>query len=475
MRRFLYFLGFTGCLLAAFAFAAAWLLLPPEIQVPQKQDRIISNITIWNPGEAPIEDQSIIIVDGMIVEIRDARPDDPEPLCEGCYVMPGLIDAHIHTPPQLAIGNQKLFSLLYLKYGVTSVRDLGQLDKSLPKLMRDIQNGKTAGPRMYRCGPVLDGMPASFSGAMSVQTAEEATRLVAELASEGVSCIKTYDRLPAEAFRAARDEASKQGLPLIGHTPHSVKLSDVRNFEIAHFTGIPYLEDDPPEGFAYLSQDLINMTEDEIVRVISLMQQNNLSILPTNTNTLARLTVSDRERFPPTQGLRHLPAFWQRAWPGIVSHPETETVIQADLMASPIGLAFMRRAKEAGIDVLAGTDVIMPYVIPGESLHLQIGMMATAFEDTESALVAATQINGKHVDDGKIGRIKTGAYADLLFFEDNPRRNLDSVRYWSRLMVDGRLYYREDLDNAIAKYDRHFNGIIYSSLMNFVYSLMSDE
>jgi len=251
----------------------------------------------------------------------------------------------IHTPPQLAIGNQKLFSLLYLQYGVTTVRDLGQLDNSLPKLMRKIQDGKIPGPRMYRCGPVLDGTPASFSGAISIKTSEEARSKVVELANDGVSCIKTYDRLPSEAFRAASDAASKRSLPLVGHTPHSIKLSDIRNFEIAHFTGIPYLENDPPDGRAYLSQDLIDMTDEDIENVISLMRQNNLSILPTNANNLARLTVSAPERFPATTGLRHLPAFWQQAWPGIVSHPETKAEIEADLMASPIGLSFMRRAR----------------------------------------------------------------------------------------------------------------------------------
>lgn len=203
--------------------------------------------------------------------------------------MPGLIDAHIHTPPKLAIGNQRLFSLLYLQYGVTTVRDLGQLDDSLPKLMRNIDTGKFPGPRMYRCGPVLDGTPASFQGALSIQTATEATQTVATLAAEGVSCIKTYDRLPAEAFIAASKEAKKRALPLMGHTPHSVKLTDIDNFEIAHFTGVPYLEDAPPEGRAYLSQDLIDMTDEDVADVIALMKQNNLSILPTNANTLALL------------------------------------------------------------------------------------------------------------------------------------------------------------------------------------------
>ena len=53
--------------------------------------------------------------------------------------MPGLIDAHVHTPPKLAIGNQRLFALLYLAYGVTSVRDMGQTDDSIAALQADDQ------------------------------------------------------------------------------------------------------------------------------------------------------------------------------------------------------------------------------------------------------------------------------------------------------------------------------------------------
>ena len=475
MRKWLHILFGASGLFALLAAALFWRLLPPKIKAPDQQDRIISNITIWNPGGAPGENQSIVISDGLITDIRATKADDPEPLCNNCYVMPGLIDAHIHTPPKLAIGNQRLFSLLYLQYGVTTVRDLGQLDDSLPILMRNIDTGKFPGPRMYRCGPVLDGTPASFQGALSIQTATEATQTVATLAAEGVSCIKTYDRLPAEAFIAASKEAKKRGLPLMGHTPHSVKLTDIDNFEIAHFTGVPYLEDAPPEGRAYLSQDLIDMTDEDVADVIALMKQNNLSILPTNANTLARLTISAPQRFPATQGLRHLPAFWQRAWPGIVSHPETEAEIEAELMASPVGLAFMQRARNAGIDVLAGTDVIMPYVIPGESLHLQLGLMADAFESEEIALIAATQINGKHVDNGKVGRINVGAYADLIIFRNDPRQNLSRVRDWSFLITNGRLYTRADIDEAVARYNRHFNGVIYSSVMNFAYSLLSDD
>ena len=475
MRKVLLVLG-SGAVSLLIALAIlTWLLMPPSLKAPAQQDRIISNVTIWNPGETPTEHKSIVIADGLIMEIRDTREDDPEPLCSECYVMPGLIDAHIHTPPRLAIGNQRLFSLLYLKYGITAVRDLGQLDDSLPSLVARIKDGKIPGPRMYRCGPALDGTPAAFQGAVSLRTKDEGINKVAELASEGVDCIKVYDNLPPEAFIGVAAEANRQNLPLVGHTPHGVKLSQVRNFEIAHYTGVPYLQNDPPEGFAYLSQDLIDMTDQDTTNIITLMKEHNLSILPTNANVLARLTVPAADRFPASEGLKHLPSFWQKAWPNIVSHPETDEAIQTDFNAVPVALTFNRKAREAGVDVLIGTDVVMPYVIPGESLHLQIKMMADAFQSHEDALQAATHINGRHIDQGMVGRVQAGAYADLLIFEKDPRQDLSVIRNWTLLMSNGRLYERAFLDKAVAKYEQHFNGRLYTSVMNFIYAIIARE
>jgi dihydroorotase-like cyclic amidohydrolase len=235
-----------GALVLAFL-TSVWMLLPPEVPVPQRSDRMISGVAVWNPGEPLQPDQTIIVKAGRIAEIRPSRPEDDPPICPGCIAMPGLIDAHVHTPPQLAIGNQRLFSLLYLKYGVTSVRDLGQTDDSIAGLQADIEDGQIAGPRMYRCGPVLDGERPSWPSALRIVDGPQAISAVKTFKAGGASCIKAYTGLSEEAFRAAAAEARRQGLPLLGHTPHAVNLRDVSGFEVQHLNGIPYLHKPPPE------------------------------------------------------------------------------------------------------------------------------------------------------------------------------------------------------------------------------------
>ncbi|WP_418152757.1 amidohydrolase family protein [Litorimonas sp. RW-G-Af-16] len=448
---------------------------PPKLIIPEKTDLILSNLTIWNPGLDFVSGQTLEISDGIITNIEPSKSDVSGSICTGCYAMPGLIDAHIHTPPSIAIGNRELFSLLYLQNGVTAVRDLGQFDDDLPKLIRRIESGKLAGPRMYRCGRILDGDPPSVPGAILVESAEDGKRTVAKHASQGVDCIKVYGNLSPDAFQGVSEEANLIGLPLIGHTPNSISFGDIKNFESQHYTGIPYLIKPAPIGRAYKNQDLIDMTESDINDVLNVMVMNNISFLPTNANLMSRLTVSDIERFPPSEGFKHLPEFWEIAWPSIVSHPETEAEIQTELEARAYALSFIRKANESGIDVLVGTDVIMPYVIPGEAMHQQLEIMSQALGSNEKALQAATHVNGKHIDPGKIGQIATGAYADILLFKNNPRHDLATIKNWDYAIVDGRVYSRKDVDAAVEKFDKHFRGALYSRVMNAAYKVIAGE
>jgi len=95
LRKFLYILFGVSSLLALSAAVLFWLLLPPKIKVPDQQDRIISNVTIWNPGGAPVENQSIVISDGLISDIRATKADEFKSLI--C-----LVRIHIRTEVKLS-------------------------------------------------------------------------------------------------------------------------------------------------------------------------------------------------------------------------------------------------------------------------------------------------------------------------------------------------------------------------------------
>ena len=71
----------------------------------------------------------------------------------GLYLMPGLVDAHVHyyDPP--------VFGRLLIANGVVLVRDMGLPTDTILKVRDALNRGETLGPEMVATGSVLDGSP----------------------------------------------------------------------------------------------------------------------------------------------------------------------------------------------------------------------------------------------------------------------------------------------------------------------------
>jgi imidazolonepropionase-like amidohydrolase len=468
-------------LLSVAAIALALLLLlerlsPAVLPVPPRADVVLAGITVINPGVERLPDHSIVVREGRIVEVRPTRPGDPAPPCSGCYAIPGLIDAHVHTPPRVALGNQELFSLLYLAHGVTTVRDVGASEDSVARLASRLNAGELVGPRMARCGPVLDGDPPGWPMATVVTDAESGAAIVDHLAAEGVDCIKVYNEMQPDAFAAIAAAARRHSLPLVGHIPHAVGLARVSDFEAQHMTGVPYLSRPrPPTGWDLRDEDVLLLSDEEIDAALRVARSRGVSFTPTLANFTLRLTASDPERFPPTRAAGFLPEYWAGAWDLVAGHPTTPESIERRLETQPSMRALVRRAHELDIDVLAGTDTIMPWVVPGESLHLELAALSEALGSPEAALAAATTVNGRHVAPGEIGSIAPGTRADLLLLPEDPTTDLAALADWRVLFADGRRYDRTTVDGWLERYRRHFRGDLYRAVVGTAVSLVVDR
>jgi imidazolonepropionase-like amidohydrolase len=468
-------------LLSAGAIALALLFLlerlsPAALPVPPQADVVISGVTVINPGVERLTDHSIVVRDGRILELRPRRQDDPSPLCSGCYAIPGLIDAHVHTPPRVALGNQELFSLLYLAHGVTTVRDVGASEGSVAELAARLNAGELVGPRMARCGPVLDGDPPGWPIATVVSGAESGAAIVDQLAEAGVDCIKVYNEMQPDAFAAIAAAAKRRALPLVGHVPHAVGLEQVSDFEAQHMTGVPYLSRPrPPLGWDLRDEDVLLLSDQEIDAALRVARRQRVSFTPTLANFTLRLIASDPERFPPTTGSRLLPEYWAGAWDLIAGHPSTQEAIERRLETQPSMRALVRRAHQHGIDILAGTDTIMPWVVPGESLHLEMAALSEALGSAEAALAAATTVNGRHIAPGEIGAIAAGTQADLLLTTRDPTEQLAALTDWRVVFADGRRYDRTTVDAWLERYRLHFRGGLYRAVVGTAVSFVVDQ
>lgn len=130
---------------------------PPRTEVPP-QGAVLAGVTVVNPGLDRRTDQTLVVSGDRITSITagPAAPGSSEAeRYSGGYVLPGLIEMHIHFPPP----QRELAHLLLLAHGVTSAREAGDADGTTWRARRRVQAGQMPGPRLFVCGPVLDGDP----------------------------------------------------------------------------------------------------------------------------------------------------------------------------------------------------------------------------------------------------------------------------------------------------------------------------
>src|SRR5215467_7654203 len=98
---------------------------PPRASV---QGRFrLGGLTVINPMHDRRSGATLALADGAISEISDGSSEAIADFA-GCFALPGLIDMHVHLPPDNALKLTSGAALSYLVHGVTTVREAGDLD-----------------------------------------------------------------------------------------------------------------------------------------------------------------------------------------------------------------------------------------------------------------------------------------------------------------------------------------------------------
>jgi adenine deaminase len=132
MRRFFRGLLLTGLVLAIGIVGLAIVWWPPSLLRVSEKGAVLADVTVINPSRDRRVHQTVTIHGSTIASIADFRSSSetfPQTQrCAGAYVLPGQIDMHVHHPPPPPLGDPIGFPqyvLLFLAYGVTTVRDAG--------------------------------------------------------------------------------------------------------------------------------------------------------------------------------------------------------------------------------------------------------------------------------------------------------------------------------------------------------------
>jgi imidazolonepropionase-like amidohydrolase len=124
------------------------------------------------------------------------------------------------------------------------------------------------------------------------------------------------------------------------------------------------------------------------------------------------------------------------------------------------GLARLSRRLEemvsplhrGGVDFLAGTDLIRPYIFPGFSLHDELALLVKAGLTPMEALQAATRNPAMFLGKlNELGTIQEGKLADLVLLDANPLEDIHNTQKIRAVILNGRLLDRGELDKLLTQ------------------------
>lgn len=437
-------------ILAATAFAC---LTGASASAQAPTRTIIQNVNIVTLDErGVIEGGAIVVRNGHIESILRAGQHAPRGATvidgQGGYLIPGLIDAHVHYNTETELAG-------YLRYGVTTVLSLGTPSDQIESLLnarRRQANDEFVGAHLYATGQAV-------ANHVQLRTAPEVEPfLTTMLDGEHLDYIKTYNEIPQDVFDAVVAGARRRGVGVFGHMPRQFApeytlthgLNVVAHMEEFFFTTFQGPRDRDLDA---LSPD---WTPDyaRIDPILDLAAANDVAIIP---DLVASFTFqnlwADEERVlaepemnyfsaEDADGIRHFN----------YSHRDNiERRMLREQIKYPLIRTMTYRAQQRGVLLLAGTDAPIPGVFPGRSLHEELRLMAAAGLTREQALRTATINNGtavrRWVDHNTcIGVIQPACEADLVLLRGNPLEDIRQTQAIVGVMEDGRWHTPEELE-----------------------------
>lgn len=437
---------------------------------------VITHVTVINPGTASVQAEKTVVVDGdhirSVADSSSFRMPETARVIDGSgkYLIPGLWDMHVHTAfGDWFPGGRDIILPLFIANGVTGVRDMGG---DLPVLLpwrKQIANGEIVGPRMIVSGPMLDGyLPdhkLRFPSSVPITTPESAVAAVDSLKQQGADFIKVQSVISHDAYLAAAVEAHKQNIPIVGHVPDKVRISETITAgqkSIEHlmgiFEGCSTEEDKFIRGEGNLKLMLTTQDQKRCDELIKSLAQAQTWQCPTLAWQRGGTFLDQRDlKHQPLD--KYVPAYWRE-----VTWKRFTDEMMPDLLHDPLALRqeyfadnlkMVGRMHRAGVLFLAGTDSAPGvYIMPGFSLHDELANFVEAGFTPMEALQTATSNPAKFFEKQALGSIEAGKIADLVLLNANPLDDIHNTQKIEGVVANGRLFDRAALDKLLAQVEQ---------------------
>lgn len=429
----------------------------------------IRDVTVIDGSGAPAFGPVNIYIKGNRIDriaaidaiARNRQPDEKSPAKEakqpdrviegkGMYVLPGLIDVHIHINESKSVPAEYIYKLL-LGHGVTTIRAFNVGREELKEMVAEkkkIASNQIVAPRMY-VYPFWGrgGDDPRYSNP------DGARQIVDEWHAAGVDGVKVIGKpgLWPDVFHAIADEARKNGMGVAVHIAqdgvypmNAVKVAEEGASTIEHHYGYPEssfttetIQDLPPNynyssepdrfletGRAWLQADLKKLHGDVIHSLLETMHRTGFIMVPTFSIYEANRDVTRAANLPWHPAFT-LPAVMDSFLPNPAHHAsyfyEWTSNKEADwARAYRRWMEFVNDYKNQGGVVAVGSDSGFLFSLWGFGTIRELEMLEEAGFSPLEAIHAATENGAKVVKNPELGLVRAGYLADLVVLTDNP-------------------------------------------------------
>lgn len=371
--------------------------------------------------------------------------------CENKWLIPGLIDMHVHI--------KKHFANYFTAAGVTTVRNTAGSVIELKPFME--AKADAPEPRVISADRMIDGPPGLWGDDspynINVDNPLLAQKEVARQVELGADFIKTYGWLESEMMKAVVDEARKYGKEVSTDIIYSKKLNALDVAEMGvdwleHASGI--IQAIYPEWTMSADQkvwDSIAWDEPDSAKIEAICHQlleHDIKLCPTMV-LYDQMRRAENYWKPNHEVITHMEkgsyflANWQSA--AQAKQGQTSFGIQTK-MIQKIAYTYF---KMGGI-VVPGTDTPAGiFTYPGFALHRELQLFVEAGFTPLEALQQATMNASKLLKIDQLGMLKENYIADIVILNADPLVNIEHTMDIDAVIKGGKHYNRAQLLDQI--------------------------
>ncbi|HYC61796.1 MAG TPA: subclass B3 metallo-beta-lactamase [Thermoanaerobaculia bacterium] len=424
---------------------------------------VLHNATVIDgTGAAARSGMDVIMRGEKIVDVVAANvaqhPDGAHVIdATGKFVIPGLVDMHAHLllhpwneqgeiEPRYDRESAREHLRLFLRFGVTTVRDPGAETADAVLLRNLVRDRKVTGPTIFTAGRILTSSNFNPEPFVIVRDEDAVRGEIRWQANAGVDAIKVYSSMPPELVKVAIDEAHRHELPLIGHLQRTTWTEAAR-------LGIDGLEHAAPWSDVYIPASareaapggmlarvhwLEHLDEKAIDAMVAALAEHRVAVDPTLMAMHTKFFKQDSPDFA------LVPEKVRKGWPaGDFTKEWTREQYARAQRSWPTLLRLTKKMYDAGVHLVAGTDTPTPWIVPGASLHDELRLFADAGIPPHAILRMATFDAARALRREKeFGSIAPGLRADLIVLSKDPLASIANTRAIEHVIHRGELVRR---------------------------------